>query len=334
MEELNPESSQDRFAEGLNYMASFMQGTLWNTEVQLLDAAGYLGRPAGSTYEKITSLIKFIPSYFIGSSGFFLLALSNKMHSREYVYWKGEGELISPEQAKVMHFNACMFPGSLPYHFGGLTPATERMDKLFGKIESEKPDILFLSEFGSVFSGELYERLKENYKHFFVNIGMNALGLDASMAVVSKVPIFGRPEFIPTKIKAEGEQELIYRGYFIVETEKCNYLYAHLHPKETEKAKEIRKGQLDEIREITSQGEKPWVILGDLNIDRNKDEYETMSDFNDYLGKETITCEEGETKESIDYVLTRDGRLKITVDVKPDLTLSDHSAVIATIALA
>ncbi|QVL56974.1 MAG: endonuclease/exonuclease/phosphatase family protein [Simkaniaceae bacterium] len=299
-----------------------------------MEKMGYLkDRSAGGTCEKIIAVIKLVPAIFSGLLGHCLIGLSNRFHSREFTYWDGKGALINSEQLKVMHLNVCMFPGSLPCHFGKQTPGTERMEQLFQSIEDVQPHLLFLSEFSHVFSPELYDRLKGEYKTFLINIGSNALGNEASLVVVSKIPVL-KAQFIPTMVESAGVQKFSYRGYVIIETRDCMYLYAHLHPEETPIAKNIRRRQLDEIRHITDQGEKPWVILGDMNIDRNHDEYQNMYGFIDHISKETITCEEDGAVESIDYVLTRDKRLQVATEVKQDLKLSDHSIIIATISLA
>ncbi|MCP5504597.1 MAG: endonuclease/exonuclease/phosphatase family protein [Chlamydiales bacterium] len=341
MEEISPnfhaESTLDYCAEKLQYGANIMRGVMWNAQAHFMVTWGALDQAAGSRWEKVASCVQFAWGCGVGMFGLLLLGLSHRLQSREYTYWRGEGVEVFPDQEKVMHLNACMFPGSLPYHFGKQAPASERMGSLASRIQEKDPELLFLCEFSPVFSEELYENLKGEYKHFFVNIGSCAQGMDASIAVISKVPILKAPQFIPTKIPAEGDQKLMYRGYFIIETQTCKYLYTHLHAKDTEGAKTIRKEQLEEIRSLTTDSSKPWVVLGDLNIDRNKQEYKNLEGFNDIIhqhhGKVTTCSEEG-VEESIDYVLTRDERLQVVTEVIQDLKLSDHSIITATISLA
>lgn len=334
------ESLPGQFAENLNYVGNLFRGFFWNTQVQFMEKMGYLeGRPGGGTCEKVMSAIQLVPAIFSGLLGHSLIGLANRFYSRQFSYWEGEGSFIDPAQTqlKVMHLNACMFPGSLPCHFGKQAPAKERMDRLFNRIEELKPPMIFLCEFSQVFTGELCNRLRGEYKPFFLNIGSNALGNEAAFVGVSKVPILSA-QFIPTQVEAAGDQKFAHRGYFIVETEHFKVLYAHLHPKETSIAKEIRRQQLDEIRKITDKDEKPWMILGDINIDRNKPEYEHLKEgFIDHIFLQhgnIVTCSEGDVEESVDYALTRDNRLKVETQVIQDLKLSDHSIIIATISLA
>src|SRR5690606_16657030 len=96
-----------------------------------------------------------------------------------------------------------------------------------------------------------------------------------------------------------------------------NYIYVHLHPMETDRAKDIRQEQLDEILAIINgnKNEKGWIVLGDVNIERESEGHTKMiaKGFRDVIGEEhgkVETCinglEKGEKNrpESIDYFLT------------------------------
>ncbi|MCB1081678.1 MAG: hypothetical protein KDK63_00880, partial [Chlamydiia bacterium] len=130
------------------------------------------------------------------------------------------------------------------------------------------------------------------------------------------------------------DQWAMYRGFFIIKTEKCNYLYTHLHAKDESEA---RQKQLEEIKTLTEEDQnRPWVIVADLNIDRKNDEYKNIEGYTDVIqeGKKenVVICQEGEEKESIDYILTqKDSSITFKeVKVELDLALSDHAAIIAT----
>lgn len=257
---------------------------------------------------------------------------------------------MRPERPKALHLNACMFPGGfLPYTFGGVRSAGERMEELKALIEGINPDIFFLCEFSQTLSGKLFESFQEVYRHFFVNVGPNAKGMDASMAVVSREPIVNEPKFFPSKIEAEGEQKCFYRGFFHVETEKVNYVYVHLHPKETDRAKEIRQEQLAEIKKITEKfaNGKTWVILGDINIERGSAGHQAMLEmgFRDVIQEQHGNVEtcinglgEGEKRnpESIDGFLVIGGGLQMQTEIHdtyedPRKALTDHKGISALI---
>lgn len=306
------------FSEKFQYGANTLRGFAWSC---VDDPSGFL------------LPVKAIVAVIVGTVGQFALGCSHRFQTREWTYWKGEATENTTEQ-KIMHLNVCMFPGFLPQPFGGQKPASARMETLKTKVNQENPDILFLCEFSPVFSKQLFDGLKDNYAHFFVNIGSCAAGMDASLSVVTKTKLIEEPKFVPSKAKAKSwDQWAMYRGFFIIKTEKCNYLYTHLHAKDESEA---RKAQLKEIQELTKNQSKPWVIVADLNIDRNKDEYKNIEGYTDVIQEEKegkkVTCQEGEETESIDYILTpKDSSITFEqVKVELDLSLSDHATITAT----
>ena len=350
----HPESSKDDVAERLNHLANEVQRPFWYFAQNV---HRYAANPLheDSLTDSVAKRIFRGGAHALGASlgaflalaGFALKGLSNSFHSREFTYWEGQGEEASPERPKVLHLNACMFPGGLPYAFGGVRTAGERMEQLKAFVESINPDIFFLCEFSQTLSGKLFESFQEGYRHFLVNVGSNAKGMDASMTVVSREPIVNKPKFFPSKIKAEGEQKSSYRGFFHVETEKVNYIYVHLHPKETDRAKEIRLEQLAEIKKITedSASGKVWVVLGDINIERGSAGHQAMLEmgFRDVIQEQhgnIETCinglEEGEKRdpESIDGFLVIGGDLLMQMEIHdtyedPRKALSDHKGISA-----
>ena len=183
---------------------------------------------------------------------------------------------------------------------------------------------------GQEFSTNLYEKIKEDYHLFVVNVGTMASGTDADLYFASKEKVISA-EFIPSLIPRIGDQKWMNRGYLVIETEKCKYLYTHLHPKESKEAKEVRRRQIeDEILPRMSEGKKPWLLVGDLNVDRNKEEYHIITThFTDHVGH-VVTCQEGDVTESVDYILTLKGDRRLTVtnpQVVLDLDQSDHAAI-------
>lgn len=133
-------------------------------------------------------------------AGYMLTGIANRLQSQEYIYWKGEGKAIQEKSYKVMHLNACMLDGALPYIFGGVRTAWERMGELTDFIKKHQPDLLFLCEFNPSLANTFYEKTKGEYKDYFVNIGPSAMGIGSSMCAISRVPITRKPEFIPSRL--------------------------------------------------------------------------------------------------------------------------------------
>jgi hypothetical protein len=356
----HPRTCSDRCAEKLNYLGNLAKAAFWKCEqnVQycfLPIQPGLLGQENTKCKEVFKRIllggvniplgVAMVPACFLGHS---LTGLSNRLHSREFTYWEGNGKETLPARTKVFQLNPCLLPGGLPYSFGGLRTAGERMGELISTLKKSDPDLIFLCEFSETLSPRLYHHLKKDYKHFFVNIGSNALGIDACFCVVSRVPILSA-KFIPAKIKLEEEQRFSYRGYFFLETTQHYYLFSHFYPYHTGSSKENRQIHLKDIEcFVQSRPEKPWIILGDLNIDRNTPEYRLIMErgFVDVVGEQhgkVSTCAEGlehgkvKNEESLDYFLTvKNQSVRMSTEVidtyaDPKTALSDHKALVATI---
>ena len=355
-----PESFKDQLAENLSIIANFAKSLFWKAEENLHYVfSGSVLNELSPNHVRVYEIVKrvliapfalaatiiLIPIAVIGHC---LTGVSNCLHSREFVYLEGSGSLTG--HLKIMHFNTCMLAGGLPFLFGGVRSAGERLNELIPRILEEDPDILFLCEFSETMTPRLFKSLKTKYKHFFVNIGSNACGMDASLSVLSKVPLINAPEFIPSRIEAQGEQKFFYRGYFIMETENCSFLYTHLHPKSTPLATRIRQRQLKEILDLIEHKgqETPWIVLGDLNINRGSSQHEEMKNLgfvdeienaHGIIPTSAEGLSEGKVKyeESLDYFLTLKGK-PIPMETKvidtysnPGAALSDHKAIVANI---
>lgn len=356
-------SSLDQFSGSLATVGNTLKGSFWIGEQKLLVTLGLCKSHKEQTIsDKVQGVIMNIPfllfpiykvlgfsplaTYGLGALplscyymvlGSLLVGISNLLHSRAWTVWKGGAEAISPTQAKVMHLNVCMFPGSLPYHFGKQVPGTERLEVLAEKIKANHPDLVFLCEMGQTFSLPLYERIKDDYHLFVVNVGTMPSGTDTNLYFVSKMDV-EKVDFVESKIPRIGDQKWMNRGYLVIETKEMKYVYTHLHPKESPEAKEVRRRQIEEeVLPLMREGKKPCLLLGDLNVDRNKEEYKLiMKYFDDHMGNVT-TCQEGDVTESVDYILTLKGDSGLTItkpSVDLDLNLSDHASIITTVELA
>ncbi len=270
--------------------------------------------------------------------------VGNRLRRKEFTYWKGNRrEKLSLVNHKVTHLNTCMLPGGLPYLFGGMRTARERLEQLERFIHAIDPDLVFLCEVSSTLSSRLYHLFAGSYTHFFLNIGSATWGMEAGMAIMSRMPILDA-YFFPSHVVAEGVQKLLARGYFFIETEAINYLYVHLHPKETKRAKEVRREQLEEVSTIIRAypQDKPCVILGDFNVDRKKTQHnKTMNarGFSDlFYGHygPTATTMSGRSVDGILTLKEEKLRMEITINETSGgrvLPLSDHKGITATIAL-
>lgn len=270
------------------------------------------------------SLFLMIPAIPLALMGQVLTGLARVYESENYRYLSGNAsEKIEPS-TKFFHLNCCMFPGGLPYSTGGFVPAEERFDALLKIVLEVAPDLLFLCEFNRLLSSPMYHALREEYAHFFVDIGLSEKGIENQLFVASKKPLTSPPRYIPFTMPIENEQKHMQKGFFALETEDCWYLYTHLQAKDDAHSREVRQQQLDVIQTFIEEEteDKPCILLGDLNINRLEEpntDYQKMLErgFVDFFAlqhPDVVTCtdafayhikgiEREALSEVIDYIL-------------------------------
>lgn len=290
-------------------------------------------------------------------SSFALTGLSRIFESRNYRYFSGNATEIQIEKPKFMHLNFCGLYGGLPYSCGGTTPAKDRIRELVESVHEVEPDLLFLCECNRMLTPALYYNLREDYSHFFVDMGLNSWGMEACQFVASRVPIVSAPSFHAFSDEVEGEQRHMMRGFFALETADKWYIYTHLHSGNDENARRIRQGELVVIQRFIDEEteDKPCVLLGDLNINRldepNEDYHQMINrGFQDHFlvqhpdaftGSDILDhhikqIEEEAEPEVIDYILINDKGKGLTLELEVletyharlDESLSDHKGLI------
>jgi len=363
-------SRTDNIVDNLKGLASYLMMPFWSAQASfqyclLPFHPGEYGQETSKAYEYAKrffivplALVAMTVTLPFALLGFALTGLARIYESANYRYFSGDAAEVTPEKPKFFHLNICGFYGGLPYALGGTTPANERLDEYVKAIEKVDPDLVFLCECNRMLTAPLYYKLKEDYAHFFVDIGLNAWGMENSLFVASRMPIVTAPQYVPFDIKLEGKQKYLKRGFFSVETEDKWYIYTHLHSGNEEYDRGMRQQQLDIIQTFIDEktGDKPCVLLGDLNInrlDKPNTGYQKMikHGYKDYFADQhpdAITgsdklnyhikgIEEEVPPEVIDYILIQDKGKPISLQIdlyetydyeRLDLSLSDHNGLI------
>ncbi len=251
-----------------------------------------------------------------------LTAIANMLKSKQFNYLY-TGAPAAQQVKKILHANVCMLPGGLPSSFGSMSPAKERVDNLVQFIKSQNAEIIAFSEVSRTISSLLFNRLKDEYKLFFTDIGLKPFGMEAGLFIASKVPV-KEASFNIFKASDKGGQKMYKRGYFTFETKDHYFIYTHLSPN----SKQVRTDQLKEIQNvIESLKNKSVILFGDLNVEKktpDTSDYQALTQLGLHdPGDTTFTCTENGKEECIDYFLIQQNNVHITLH---SVAFSDHKA--------
>lgn len=202
----------------------------------------------------------------------------------DYSYKKGDAPIkalsMQSPSFSLLNFNVCFLPGSLPMLFGGMTPWELRIDKVAERIKQLDADIICLQEVFEEESAEiLYEKLKNKYAHFYINIGPRNFGFNQESAGMSS------GLFVASKYELQNPKFHVFknttyhmnRGFFEFSLNKEGSEFAHVYTTHLEAfahppGPEFREEQLREILAVMdennkkSKGNAAIILCGDLNI--------------------------------------------------------------------
>ena len=332
-------SSFDQCIEKIKGLCSYLLTPFWKGE-ELIHRSILPFLPGQNILELANRFFQFsmglgltIVGFPLALGGLLVTGICNQFHLRDFRYLKGE--LVPQKEGnKFLHLNTCMFPGGLPLSFGGVMPACFRLNQLNRLLKEIKPDLLFLSEFNRTLVPPLYEAIKKEYAHFFVDIGLNGAGLESCLFIACRTQILTPPRYFPFRVLSIGEQKQINRGFFLLQNEECWSVFTHLHPHESREARAVRQAELLEIVEEIKKlpNNKSCYLIGDLNINR----FDPLGEY-EYLLSLGFTDQQNEihegTKEVVDYFLIYQGKKESRFDVSligSDGVLSDHPLLVAT----
>ncbi len=259
--------------------------------------------------------------------GHVLMELGRCLGASEIQHLVGTLPEKAVEAPKILHLNTCMFPGSLSLHFGGMSPASSRVEALVEWIVDQDADIVMLSEVCDLIAGKLEEALSKYYAHFYSKIGVKPFGMGASLFVASRIPP-KRMEFTEFAVRAEGIQKHMKRGFVKIELADMVLFFTHLHPDDAKEDEEMREAQFKEIKQAIEvvPGGKTVFLVGDLNTDYRQNNFLERHELTWISPVEGEDVEEGEFK---DYILSGSGKVDdFVVSYLGTKGLSDHPGVL------
>ncbi len=111
--------------------------------------------------------------------------------------------------------NVAFIAGGYAITHTGVAPWTYRIDGQIKEIREQNSDVVCLFEvFDTSSAFYLYEQMKDEYAHFYFNMGSKAVGPNAGIFVASKYPI-QNAEFVPFPVETlQNKVKWTCKGFF------------------------------------------------------------------------------------------------------------------------
>lgn len=199
----------------------------------------------------------------------------DKLELTPYEYIQGEAA-SKPihSQIKFFNWNTCLLPGKLSGLFAGLSSWPERIAQVSTLIKEQDADLVCLQEVHSEPAAfQLYQALKSEYAHFYMNMGpmimgaqMSDVGLNSGLFIASKFPL---EDIHFETFKSDEGQKLINKGFFWAKlaSSEVGFTTCHLEPMNSDVSQKIRYQELNHlIQFMQSKKTQVRVLSGDLNI--------------------------------------------------------------------
>ncbi|MBI5345761.1 MAG: endonuclease/exonuclease/phosphatase family protein [Chlamydiae bacterium] len=229
--------------------------------------------------------------------------VANFFRPAPYVYFKTD--VLEKETTKfsIFSLNTCFISGGWPLTEGGVAPWKDRIDKIASLILRQNADIVALQEVFDLQAGfKLYKELKNNYTHFYLNIGPNKqVGVCSGLFVASKIKIV-HPQFFPFERAKTFKASFMNKGFFsfdLVSQKKhlASLFVTHMHHSENDlrpalEDVEMREKQIEKIiLAMEKKKEGPKVLVGDLNMDTKEAEANLSAHFVNFTKEPTAATE-------------------------------------------
>jgi hypothetical protein len=167
--------------------------------------------------------------------GIALRYLAVKLQNQPYIYYQGNAveKSLPSSGISLLSWNICCNSGGYSISDAGVVPWAFRIDAVVQKIKEADADVLSLTEvFDPRSAFYLYEQLKDDYSHFYFNIGPRAIGVSSGIFIASKFEI-KNPNFLPfPKEMLIGRTKNAEKGVFSFDLPFATIFSTHLQHSE------------------------------------------------------------------------------------------------------
>ncbi|MCB1111777.1 MAG: endonuclease/exonuclease/phosphatase family protein [Chlamydiia bacterium] len=250
-------------------------------------------------------------------------------------------------------YNMNLFPGPMPTLFGGVEPGTKRLAQLADDVQNARLDVVCIAEgHDNKHVAKIHNILLQRGEEYnlLYAIGDRPFKFNSGLAILSKYPI-EEMEFHP--FLYEERQKMINKGFVSCKINGVRVIATHLDPAN----ENVRRLELEEITRYQQQFTDPVVLLGDMNIKKGSDEYESSqlkSEYQSSYVESKPSCNDeilmakrrGEKppkqEDDIDYILvpnrfntkTFTTTLAVETNDNPNQAHSDHAFKVSDIEIS
>jgi endonuclease/exonuclease/phosphatase family metal-dependent hydrolase len=212
-----------------------------------------------------------------------------QIQQKPFLYFQGEGEekKFWGKFFTLLSWNVCCVAGGYTITDGGVVPWQFRVKEIAAEVKKQNADVVCLYEiFDTLAAFQLQELLKNDYAHFYLNIGPTAVGVSSGVFVASKYAI-GNPDFVPfPKEMLIGRTKNAEKGIFSFDLKSDGHSFATVIPLHLQHSEECVYPTDEEVAARAQQMElvmkkvdqikgRAVIVTGDLNLD--DDEYNASS---------------------------------------------------------
>jgi endonuclease/exonuclease/phosphatase family metal-dependent hydrolase len=196
----------------------------------------------------------------------------SQIETKPYLYFQGKALEVVKNDFSLLSWNIACNSGGYSISDAGVMPWAYRIDDIVKQLHAQDADVLSLYE---VFDPEaglyLYSQLKDQYAHFYFNIGARVIGVNSGIFIASKIAI-ENPEFIAfPKEMLVGRTKSAEKGFFSFDVADFKIFSTHLQHSEecdysTSEEVEARKSEMELIMDKIRLVSGPIILTGDLNM--------------------------------------------------------------------